>query len=257
MAIHCPNCLQSFRARDDLLGKRVTCPKCKERFTVPGKAEVTASEQKPPYDPAQEETAQPIPLDTSVLHLIKANRFVYIGALLPLFLLLTQGGFSQTTVMVLGACLLVFLGGLLGNVYYHKGCWIRFGRNDMTFKTKGKEHKYNVADLVSIHCPTAAQRHFLDFVHLKFRSGPKVRLSIHSPGFEEAKDELLMLLARSGSIKDCVVVGDFEFPTRVAATAETLAEPQEDQSQEALATQFRSSNLAARESRWFAAIIDV
>lgn len=96
MAIHCPNCLQRFRARDDLLGKRVKCPKCEERFTVSDKAQVNPPDRRPPHDPVREEIEQPIPLDTSPLSIIGANRLRSISALLPLFFLL-QGGFSRVT----------------------------------------------------------------------------------------------------------------------------------------------------------------
>ena len=177
-------------------------------------------------------------------------------ALLPLFFLL-QGGLSQKTAMFVAAYLLALLGVLLWNVYCHKGCWIRFSRNDITFKRKGMERKYNLADLVSIHCPTAAQKRYGDFVQLKFKSGPKVRFSDHSLGFEEAKDELLKVLARSGNIKECVVVGDFEFPRNVAPAGNAISERQESPSQKASATPFRTSNLATRESRLSAAFIDV
>ena len=256
MAIHCPNCLQSFSARDELNGKRVKCPKCKERFTVPGKAEVDPAELG--HDSTEDETPQRISMNTSILAIIKVHPTRLVGGLMPLaILVLVQDNLSQPVMIAFGAACLLTLGTLPWNVYQHKGCWIQFGREDISFRMMGEEQTLDLADLVSIHCPTADHRRYGDFVHLKFKSGSKVRLWDYSPGFEEAKDALMRQLAHSRSVKDCVVVGDFEMPRRVVSTAVARGELEADQLHKSSDISFKPSNLAARGSRFSATGIDL
>ena len=49
----CGNCSQTFNARDELAGKRVKCPKCKERMQIPA-AKRAASPKKAPTAPAMD-----------------------------------------------------------------------------------------------------------------------------------------------------------------------------------------------------------
>lgn len=208
-------------------------------------------------DPPEKAAAEPISLKASVSSIIKANPVAHVGPLVLAALLFMRGGLTQTSVIVAAGLLFVPLTTTLWSVYRLKDQWIRFDTDRVFFATKGIEHNYNLGDLVSIRCPTAAQRRFLDFVQLRFKSGPMVHFSNYSASFEEAKDQFVKLLTRSKITDECITLGDCDFRAYVPTASGSEDARRRSQPAIASATSTEPACIAPRVDRLFATLIDL